>query len=390
MKLTATKIKSLPPGKLHCDGNGLYIRLRTPKSGNWSFKYMRGHKSREMGLGPYPEVTLQEARLKRDALKIQLAKGSDPLETKRAKAKEHAKREKMRFSLVAELVIHNKRIKWTCPKQEMIWRNTLEQYAFPLLDLKPIADLTRKDVIDVLNPIWNDKHDTARKLLGRMARVFGHAKARGWYKGENPALWKHNLDEVFCIKAAVKHHEALDYHLIPDFYLKLHNIDTISSLALRYTILTAARTGEVRLATREEVYFEKGLWSLSKERMKARKKHNEPLSLQALNLLEALSTHNMPYIFPGLNPEKPISNGTMHQLIRKRFPTETFTVHGFRSSFRDWAGENGDYAHNVIEFSLAHQLDGKTEGAYLRSELLEKRRTLMQDWADFVTSKVIA
>ena len=149
---------------------------------------MRGHKSREMGLGPYPEVTLQEAHLKRDALKIQLAKGSDPLETKKAKAKEHAKREKMRFSLVAELVIHNKRIKWTCPKQEMIWRNTLARYAFPLLDQKPIADLTRQDVIDVLNPIWNTKHDTARKLLGRMARVFGHAKARGWYQGENPAL----------------------------------------------------------------------------------------------------------------------------------------------------------------------------------------------------------
>jgi integrase len=389
MKLTSLKLKSLPIGKSVCDGAGLYIRLTTKKSGNWSFKYMRGHKSREMGLGPYPEVTLQEARIKRDKLKIELAAGKDPLETKRSKAKEYAKREKMRFSLVAELVIHNKRIKWTCPKQEMIWRNTLERYAFPLLDQKPIADLTRQDVINVLNPIWNEKHDTARKLLGRIARVFGHAKARGWYRDENPALWKHNLDEVFSIKAAVKHHEALDYRLIPDFYLKLHNIDTISSLALRYTILTAARTGEVRFTNREELDLDKALWSLSPNRMKARKKHNVPLSSQAVSLIKQLSTHNMPYIFPGLNPEKPMSNGAMHQLIRKRFKTETFTVHGFRSSFRDWAGENGDYAHNVIEFSLAHQLDGKTEGAYLRSELLEKRRILMQDWADFVTQKCV-
>ena len=385
MKLTALKIKSLPLGKLFCDGGGLYLRFNRPNSGNWAVKYMRNGKSHEMGLGPYPEISLQDARVKRDKLKIELAEGADPLKEKRKAAKAAAIKDKIRFSWVKDRAIENQRVKWSCPRQEHIWQNTLDTYACPLLDQKPLAELNRQDVIDVLQPIWNSKHDTARKLLGRIARVFGFAKAKEWYHGENPAQWKHNLDMVFSLKTDHNHHDALDYRLIPDFYFKLHHIDTIGSFALRYTILTAARTGEVRLAKHQELDFDKSLWSLPAERMKARKKHNVPLSKQGVAKLKALTSHNMPFVFPGRDPNKPMSSGAMHQLIRKRFPKETFTVHGFRSSFRDWAGENGDYAHNVIEFSLAHQLDGRTEGAYLRSELLEKRRTLMQDWADYVT-----
>ena len=387
MKLTALKIKSLPLGKLICDGGGLYIRLNSPNSGNWAFKYMRNGKSREMGLGPYPEISLQDARIKRDRIKIQLADGKDPLSERRKIQRDKTTKDRIRFSWVAERTIENQRVKWTCPKQEKIWHSTLSRFAYPFLDQKPLTELNRQDVIDVLQPIWNNKHDTARKLLGRIARVFGFAKARDWYQGDNPALWKHNLDMFFSLKSKPGHHEALDYRLIPDFYYRLQQIDTIGSLALQYAILTAVRTGEVRFTKHQELDFDKSLWSLPAERMKARKKHNVPLSKQGLAILRVLKTHNMPFVFPGRDPEKPISNGTMHQLIRKRFPDETFTVHGFRSSFRDWAGENGDYAHNVIEFSLAHQLDGKTEGAYLRSELLEKRRILMQDWADFVTQK---
>ena len=388
MKYTAQEIKSLKPEKLHCDGNGLYIRLNNQKMGNWCIRYRWQGRTREMGLGPYPQITLKQARMLRDEAMIMLSKGNDPIDARRKKIYEDKNKASIRFSHVVEKVIANKRIKWTCPKNEKQWRSSLTRHIYPYLDQKPLGLITRKDVIDALDPIWNDKTDTARKMIGRMARVFGYAKARGLYQGENPALWKHNLDEVFSIKAEVKHHEALDYKLIPDFYLKLHNIDTIGSFALRFIILTAGRTCEVRFATRHEINQKKSIWTVPEARMKARRKHNVPLSRQAFTLLSTLSTHNMPFIFPGRNPERPMSNGTMYRLIRKRFPHETFTVHGFRSSFRDWAEENGDYGHNVIEFSLAHKTGTKAEAAYLRTELIDKRRVLMQDWADFVTSKI--
>ena len=387
MKLTQNKISKLPLFKSVCDGNGLYIRLHSPGSGAWTFKYMRTGVKRELGLGNYPDVSLAIARQKRDILKGQLALGQDPFCIKQQAKQKNIDPQKYRFSHVAELVINSKKHEWTCPKQEKLWRNSLQTYVYPILDTQPLATITNKDIIQVLEPIWSIKTDTARKLMGRMGKVFGYAIARGWYSGSNPALWVNNLEMVFRPNRKIKHHPSLEYKYVPEFFQELLRIDTISSMALQFTILNVVRTKETMLATREEFDINKELWRIPANRMKARIAHKIPLSKQTLKLLEMmLRQHNQELLFPGRFSGKTISLDTMRLLLKRNFPKLKVTVHGFRSSFRNWAEENTDYSHNVIEFCLAHQLNSRTEGAYLRSDLFDRRRELMQKWADFVTN----
>ena len=303
-------------------------------------------------------------------------------------------REALRFSEVARRYIDGHRHEWTNDKHAHDWLSTLTRLAYPILDQKPFADLTTEDILAVLEPIWISKRETAKKLQGRLKLVFGYGKTAKLYFGENPAAWQDHLSHFFPKQTGrhlVKHHRALDYQTAPQFYKDLETIETMSSLALRFTLLTATRTSEALGARPEEFDMERMLWRVPPERMKARKPHEVPMSNQVGGLIEALlRSHNAPYVFYSSNPEKPLSNMAMLTLLQKRMDQYDTTVHGLRSTFRTWAGERTNYSPGVIEFALAHQLDEKVEGAYLRSELVEPRRPLMQDWADYLTTPKIA
>ena len=387
MGLTNFKIKSAAIGKRHHDGGGLYLTLSARCRGKWTIRYMINRKAKEIGLGRYPELSLADARKKHFEARILIAEGKDPL-IERRKALAQTKREALtRFSDVAESYIEEHRLKWTNKKHAHDWKSTLGRMAYPVLDQKPLAHLATEDVIRVLKPIWYRKHETARKLQGRIKLIFGYAKAGKLYVGENPAAWQDHLCHYFPVLSGphhVKHHRSLHYGLLPGFFAQLVQLDTIGSKALQYTILTAARTSEVRCVRRDEIDFKKMLWNVPPERMKARKPHKVPLSHQTAELIDGImAAHNYPFLFHGLNPEKPLSNMAMLSLLKKRYKDVNTTVHGFRSTFRTWASDMTEYNDSIMEFALAHQLDEKVEGAYNRTELVEKRRPLMQDWADY-------
>ena len=391
MKLNNARLKTLPLDKSVCDGANLHFTRTGPEMGKWSFRYQRHGKKREVGLGPYPAISLAEARQRARELHSLIHQGKDPLYERREAERQRRKREGKRFSDIARQYIEEHKSEWTNAKHAQDWASTLERLAYPALDQKPFADLTTEDVIEVLSPIWQSKRETAKKLQGRMKLVFGYAKTARLYEGENPAAWQDHLSHYFAMqtnKHLIKHHRALPFTKAPNFYRDLRQIETMASHALQFTLLTAARTSETIGATSDEIDIDKRLWRVPAERMKARKPHEVPLSKQACTLLETvMRSHNAPFIFHGRNPEKPLSNMGMLGLIKKQLESYDTTVHGLRSRFRTWAGEKTNYSPGVIEFALAHQLDEKIEGAYLRSELVEPRRPLMQDWANFVAGE---
>lgn len=386
MKLTNAKIKSLPIGKKVCDGGGLYYQPTGSSRGKWSYRFTIDGKSYEMGLGTYPQISLKQVRIAHAEQRRIFICGDNPLEFKRL-SKQQKVTQNIRFSEVAEMVIKAKAPAWTNVKSEKQWRSSFETYANRILDKKPLAEITKVDVINVLEPHWNEKTETMWRLRQRIRCVFAYAMTKGWYGDVNPAEWEHNLDSIFTRRRIIEHHESLPYKKLPWFFASLQQIDVISAYALQFLILTAARTSEVRLAKPEEIDFTTGIWSIPAERMKAREPHRVPLPKYAIRLIEiVLRKHNQPYIFPSNMTEKGISSGAMHQLLRKRYPQETFTVHGFRTTFRVWAAEVGDYDQTLAEIALAHSLDKKVEGAYMRSNLIDKRREMMEEYASYAIS----
>ena len=387
MKLTNAKLRSLPIGKKVSNGGGLYYQPTAPNKGKWSYRFAMDGKSHEMGLGTFPEISLKEARLAHAEQRKLFVSGNNPIEARRRIEQSQKATQARKFSDVAEMVIRAKRPTWTNEKSEKQWRSSLETYAYPILDKKPLAEITRADVLEVLEPKWNELTETLWRVRQRMRAVFAYAKTKGWYSEFNPAEWEHNLDTVLSRKRFIGHHESLPYNRLPWFYSSLQQFDTISAYALQFTILTAARTSEVRLAKPEEIDFTRAIWNVPAERMKARASHRVPLSKPVLALVESvMRKHNQPFIFPSTKPEIGLSNGAMHQLIRKRYPNEKFTVHGFRTTFRMWAAEVGDYDQNLAEIALAHSQDKKVEGAYMRSKLIDKRRAMMENYSQFAIS----
>ena len=390
MKPSNAKLRSLPIGKKVSDGGGLYYQPTAPNKGKWSYRFAMDGKSHEMGLGTFPEISLKEARLAHAEQRKLFVSGNNPIEARRRIEQSQKASQARKFSDVAEMVIRAKRPTWTNEKSEKQWRSSLETYAYPILDKKPLAEITRADVLEVLEPKWNELTETLWRVRQRMRAVFAYAKTKGWYSEFNPAEWEHNLDTVLSRKRFIGHHESLPYNRLPWFYSSLRQFDTISAYALQFTILTAARTSEVRLAKPEEIDFTRAIWNVPAERMKARASHRVPLSKPVLALVESvMRKHNQPFIFPSTKPEIGLSNGAMHQLIRKRYPNEKFTVHGFRTTFRMWAAEVGDYDQNLAEIALAHSQDKKVEGAYMRSKLIDKRRAMMENYSQFASQLVI-
>ena len=388
-KLNAKQLLTLPIGK-HPDGNGLYLSIYKPKRGKWSFRYNLNKKAREMGLGSFPEVTLYEARQHALRNKQLLSKKIDPIDEKN-RAEVLRQQQNKKFSEIADLYISaKKKEEWRNLKSEQQWRNTITNYAVPYLDKKPLIDINTDDIHELLLPIWSSKTETARRLQQRLFRIFGFAKIKKWYVKDNPALWKGGLQEVmpdpYKIHKAISF-SSLKHNEVSKFYHSISDLDLISVYALRLLILTATRTKEVIESRFDEFDLDKKIWTIPEHKMKTGIEHKVLLSDEAINIINLMrKRHNHEYVFHNPATGKHISNGAMLVFLKKQFPHLKVTVHGFRATFKTWAEETGNYQHHAIEFCLAHQLPSKVEKAYLRTNLTEQRKQIMDDWEKYVLS----
>ncbi|WP_159013234.1 site-specific integrase [Acidisoma sp. S159] len=395
--LTAAKVRTAKPGR-YGDGNGLYLLVRAPEARFWLFRYTRAGRMREMGLGragaDSAAVPLADARQRAADLHRLVKLGIDPLDKREAdaaaaKVAELAEAARAKtFRTVAEMYVTANEAGWRNDKHRLQWRSTLETYAYPIMGNLMVAAIETSQVMTVLEPIWQTKPETASRLRGRLEAVLDYASARGWRTGENPARWRGHVANMLPPRSKVRrveHHAALPWQEIGDFMAELETIEGTAALALRFTILTAARTGEVIGAKWEEIDLRSGTWTVPAQRMKAATEHRVPLPESSLSILKAVAQSEAAgtgFIFRGRRDKAPLSNMAMAMLLR-RMQREDLTVHGFRSTFRDWCGEATNYPRDVAEAALAHTLRDKVEAAYRRGDLFEKRRMLMNDWTRF-------
>jgi integrase len=380
-RLTVKSAASLSEPGLHADGGGLYLRIKKTGSKSWTFVFQWNEKRREKGLGPFDVISLADAREKRDEARRTLLNGLNPLDVQ--KQLESAPT----FGEVASDLIRDLELGWKNPKHRQQWRNTLETYCV-LIWGRPVDKVGTNDIVDVLKPIWREKPETAARVRGRIERVLDAAKVRGFRAGDNPARWRGHLSLILPANtrgAALQHHAAMPYGQVPDFTAGLGKRMSTAARALEFLIHTAARTGEVIGATWAEVDLEAKTWTVPADRMKMKRQHIVPLTEPAFVVLRAMAiagTKPEAFIFPGRTGE-PQSNMSMAMLMR-RLEANDYTVHGFRSSFRDWAGDKTNFPREVAEAALAHSVGDAVERAYRRGSALEKRRELMEAWSAFV------
>jgi len=378
----ATKTKS----GYYADGGGLYLQISATGSKSWIFRYTLNGKSREMGLGSLMVVNPTEARQKAQEARGNLLVKVDPIEARNSAqnrlADERARQ--MTFAECAAAYIKGHGSKWKNEKHKSQWENTLETYCGPVFGNLPVNTVDTALVAKVLDPIWSTKHETATRVRSRIENVLAWATVRGYRDGDNPARWRGHLKQLLpVIKKThrVKHHAALPYVDLNPFITEVKAQVGIAARALEFTILTAARTNEVIAATSDEFDLNKDLWTIPAQRMKAQRAHRVPLSPRALEIIKEMLKIKGSYVFQGLNEDSHLSNMAMLSLLKRM--EKTFTVHGFRSTFRDWAAECTSYPREVCEIALAHSVGDKVEAAYRRGDLFEKRRKLMADWAKY-------
>lgn len=368
------------------DGGGLTLQISKTGNASWLHRYMRIGKPVGLGLGSYPTVNLKLARSKAEECRRLLAEDKDPLTEKRA-AEAAAKLEQARdktFDACAAEYIADHEDEWKNPKHRQQWQNTLATYASPVIGKRPIGKITTADIKRILSPIWSTKNETASRLRGRIESIIDWATAHDLRTGDNPARWKGHLEHLLAKSTADqradKHHAALPHAEIPAFIQKLAGQEGMSRWALEFLILTACRTSEVTGAQWSEIDEAARLWTIPKERMKAGREHRVPLTQRALDILAQVKpfSHGT-FIFPGGNTDKPLSNMAMNMLLHRMGKTG-ITVHGFRSSFRDFVGEKTSHDFRTAEAALAHGLPDKVAAAYARSDLFEKRFAMMRDW----------
>jgi integrase len=378
-RLSARTVDTLRDAGRHADGAGLYLHLDAGGSKRWVFVFQWAGARKEMGLGSRDLVSLAEARVARDEARKLVAAGKNPIEERR---KSKAKSDNPTFGALAEKLLDDIEGGWRNEKHRKQWRSTLKTYAAPIWD-DPLDTITTDDVIKCLRPIWKTKPETASRVRGRIERVLDAAKAKGLRRGENPAQWKGHLETLLAApqKLSRGHHKALPYVDAPEFMKALRGHESGSARALEFTILTAARTGETLGATWAEIDADGKVWTVPGARMKAKKDHRVPLTDAALEALGKRQADDQ-FLFPGRTEGSPLSGMVMTMQLRRL--RKEITVHGFRSTFRDWAGEETDYPREVIEAALAHTFGNKVELAYRRGDALEKRRLLMVDWARYL------
>lgn len=387
-RLTARQVAALKAPGRHADGGGLYLKITPAGSRSWVFFWTRDGKQREAGLGSAAAggVTLAQAREKAGEFRKLLAEGLDPLDTRR-EAKRQAEAQAVKFGAFADQFVADHRPSWSNPKHADQWAMTLgPAYCKAIRDL-PIADVRTEDVLRVLTPVWQSRPETARRVRMRIERILDAARVKGLRPAgtENPARWRGHLDHLLPRHAAASkgHHAAMPWGDVPDFFKGLADRSGIAAPALRFTIATAARTSEVIGAQWEEIDLEAALWTVPAARMKARRPHRVPLTGPAIEALEAVRGLHPEIVFPGPSLRRPLSNMAMAAILKRA--ELDFTVHGFRSAFRDWAAETTAFPSEVAEMALAHVVADATEAAYRRGDLFAKRRALMDAWAAFLT-----
>ena len=398
-ELAPLQVANLTQPGLHFVGGvaGLALQVTATGTRSWILRKMIAGKRRDMGLGSYPTVTLAMARdIAREKIKL-IADGQDPVDERRAARMRlaAARAHRKTFSFCVTAFLDSFEAEWKNPKHRQQWFNTLDTYANPIMGEMDVAEINEADVLAVLEPIWRTKTETASRVRGRVERVLSWATAKKYRHGLNPARWKDNLSEHLPNPSktrAVKNHAAMAYRDLGGFMVELRNQTGIGGKALEFTILTAARTTETRMAVWSEFDLNEKVWTVPAGRMKAGKEHRVPLSDTVVELLESLPRESQ-FVFPGPK-DKALSNMAMAAVL-ERMGRDDVTVHGFRSTFRDWAAESTAYPSEVVEMALAHTIGNKVEAAYRRGDLFDKRRRLMADWAVaantiIVTGEVIA
>ena len=386
--LSALEVSRLTAPGHHAVGGvaGLYLYVLDTGARSWVLRTMVGEKRRHMGLGGYPDVPLAQAREKARAAKAEVSQGTDPIAQRVALASQlkaqQATQKTFEEAAKAYMEAHEKA--WKNPKHRAQWGSTLKTYAYPHIGSLLVKDIDQEHVMKVLEPIWATKTETATRLRGRIESVLDWATTRKYRSGENPARWKGHLDNLLPAPSdiqKVESHRAVDYNDMAQFMADLRVREGLAARALEFAILCASRSGEVRGALWSEINLEKAIWTIPAERMKAGKEHRVPLSTPAVKLLEALPrSDSSDLVFAGAD-DKPLSDMALTAVMRRM---EVDAVpHGFRSTFRDLVGDCTNHPRDVAEFALAHKLSDKVEASYRRSDALEKRRQMMEEWADF-------
>ena len=378
-KLSDIAVKSATKAGRRSDGGGLYLRVSPTGSKTWSFMWDRDKKRREIGLGSYPAVPLAAARKVAARYREIVAEGGDP------QAERDREAEPI-FAEVVETYLAAMEGQWSNAKHRYQWRQTLTDYCTAIQN-KPVSQVGLPEVLQVLQPIWTEKPETASRLRGRIERVLNYAKVKGWRQGENPALWRANLENVLPKprKLTRGHLPAMPYRDVPAFMERLSGHEALAARALELLILTVCRSGEVLGARWQEIDLQARVWAIPAARMKAGRAHRVPLTDAAVAVLEPLQEAQVSeFVFPGQKSDHPLSNMALAMLMR-RMKIENATPHGFRSSFRDWAGDETTFPREVAEGCLAHTIGNEIERAYRRGDALERRRELMAAWGNYCT-----
>ena len=391
--LKANEINKIKQKGIYSDGDGLRLRVDKNNNKNWVFRYSMFGKSKDMGLGKFPIVTLNDARQKLVNAKKIIYEGKDPIKLKKEKQIE-LKRKSITFKKIRDEFIETFQVEWSNSKHKNQWINTLKTYADPIIgDLAP-SEIKTHHVLSILKPIWSSKHETASRVRQRLERIFSYCIASDFMDRPNPASLKDNLEFLLpkvSKSLSVQHLRSLDYQGLPFLIPKLIKPHTTPSLALALLITTACRTNEVIGSTWNEINLKNKVWVIPAHRMKMRQEHTVPLNDLALRVLNLVEKNNAsPFIFLNAKKTTHICNNTMRYFLMKNLPDyfKDTVPHGFRSSFRNWAEENHNYSRRAVELCLAHANKNKVEKAYLRSNLLSKRIEIMNEWNKFLTSKL--
>lgn len=382
MQMTDISLKRLNKVGRHTDDQtkGLHLWVKPSMQMYWIFRYTLNGKREGISLGAYPEIGLKAARQRAIEARHKVNQGICPSLEKKSTSTPIKEVKMPRFADFAMEYIETMRPKWRNQKHGDQWVSTIRTYALPVLGDMRMDEIETAHIQTVLMPIWLKIPETASRLRGRIEKILSAAITHKYRQATNPAVWTGHLENLFPVhQASLKHHEALPYEQLPDFMQTLKEIEGISALALQFTILNASRTGEVLLGKRDEI--QGNVWTIPPTRMKAKQEHQVPLCTRSLELIEIANSLDPKSEYLFSNKGQPLSNMSMLMMVRRI--RAGLTVHGFRSTFRDWVSEETEHSPEVAEMALAHTIGNKVEAAYRRGKLLERRRRLMQDWESF-------
>jgi integrase len=394
MTLSARRVSSLKQPGRYGDGNGLYLQITKSGVKSWLLRYERTGHERWMGLGPLHTVSLKEARERARKARLQLFDGVDPIDAKNSErtARALAAAKAITFETAAKQYFAAREKSWKNPKHRAQFLSTLQTYSFPKIGNLPVAKIDLGLVLQVLEPIWQKKTETASRVRGRIENVLDWATVRGYRQGDNPARWHGHLEHVLPARSKIQkpiHFPALPYSEIAEFIAALRQREGVAARALEFAVLTAARTSEVIGAVWSELDLGHKTWTVPAGRIKGGREHRVPLSTQALKILGSLPQEaGNEFVFIG--PRRGGLSNMAIASVLSRMGRDNITVHGFRSTFRDWAAESTGYPNHVVEMALAHRISNQVEAAYRRGDLFEKRIRLMADWSQYCSSPSIA